>query len=55
MRSDDEGATSIEYSLIAALMAVVIIAVLSAVGPHLKTAFQNIGSDLATPPNVAAR
>ena len=40
--------------VIAALMAVVIIAVLSAVGPHMKTAFQNMGADMATPPDVAA-
>jgi len=53
-RQDQSGATSIEYGLIAALMAVVIIAVLSAVGPHMKTAFQNMGADMATPPDVAA-
>ncbi|MFN7107380.1 MAG: Flp family type IVb pilin [Brevundimonas sp.] len=49
---DRSGATSIEYGLISALMAVVIIAVLSAFGPSLKAAFVQMGSDLATPPNV---
>lgn len=53
-RQNKSGATSIEYGLIGALMAVVIIAVLSAIGPHLKTGLQNVGADMATPPDVAA-
>lgn len=53
-RRDESGATSIEYGLIAALMAVVVIAVLSAFGPHLKTALQNIGTEMAAPQDVTA-
>jgi len=49
---DRSGATSIEYGLISALMAAVIIAVLSAYGPSLKAAFVQMGSSMATPPNV---
>jgi pilus assembly protein Flp/PilA len=51
-RRNESGATSIEYGLIAALMAVVVIAVLSAFGPHLKTALQNIGTEMSAPQDV---
>ncbi|MFN6980586.1 MAG: Flp family type IVb pilin [Brevundimonas sp.] len=53
-RRNESGATSIEYGLIAALMAVVVIAVLGAFGPHLKTALQNIGTEMAAPQDVTA-
>lgn len=53
-RQDQSGATSIEYGLLGALLAVAIIAVLSAVGPHLRTALHDVGTDMATPPDVAA-
>lgn len=49
---DRSGATSIEYGLIGALMAVLIIAVLSAFGPSMKSGFVKMGSDLATPADV---
>jgi pilus assembly protein Flp/PilA len=51
---DRSGATSIEYGLIGALMAVVIIAVLTAFGPSLKQAFVNMGSSMAQPEDVTA-
>ncbi|MFN7111433.1 MAG: Flp family type IVb pilin [Brevundimonas sp.] len=53
-RRNESGATSIEYGLIAALMAVVVIAVLSAFGPHLKTALLNIGTEMSAPQDVTA-
>ena len=43
---DESGATAIEYSLIAALMAAAVIAALSSFSGSLQTAFTNIGSTL---------
>lgn len=39
---DEEGVTAIEYGLIAALIAVVIIAAVAAIGTDLKTVFQKV-------------
>jgi pilus assembly protein Flp/PilA len=43
---DDSGATAIEYGLIAALIAVVIIAALQTVGTNLSTKFTKIATSL---------
>ena len=43
---DDAGATAIEYGLIAALIAVVIITGVTAVGTQLSTAFTNLSSNI---------
>jgi len=43
---DESGATAIEYGLIAALIAVVIITGVTAVGTKLSTSFTNISSNL---------
>ena len=43
---DESGATAIEYGLIAALMAVIIIAGISAIGGQLKTKFDTIASNI---------
>ena len=43
---DESGATAIEYGLIAALIAVVIITVLKTVGTDLSTVFQNVATNL---------
>lgn len=53
--ADEEGATAIEYGLLAALIAVVIIVAVTAVGNDLKAIFQYISGELkkplpATPP-----
>lgn len=40
---DESGATAIEYGLIAALIAVVIIGAVTAVGTNLKTTFNTVG------------
>jgi pilus assembly protein Flp/PilA len=45
---DESGATAIEYSLIAALMAAAIIAALSTFKGDLSSAFTNIGNTLKT-------
>lgn len=39
---DEEGATAIEYGLIAALVAVVLIGVLTTLGTSLESTFQSI-------------
>lgn len=41
---DESGATAIEYGLIAALIAVVIITAVSTVGTNLSGTFNNIGN-----------
>jgi pilus assembly protein Flp/PilA len=46
---DESGATAIEYGLIAALISVVIITAVTAVGTNLSTTFTAISNALATP------
>ena len=43
---DEDGATAIEYGLIAALIAVAVIAAIGAVGDQLETTFEDIESGL---------
>ena len=43
---DESGATAIEYGLIAALISVVIITALTAVGSNLNTKFGSVASSL---------
>ncbi|MEW5683524.1 MAG: Flp family type IVb pilin [Pseudomonadota bacterium] len=45
---DESGATAIEYGLIAALIAVVLVGALSAVGTSLGGAFNKISSEVDT-------
>jgi pilus assembly protein Flp/PilA len=45
---DDDGVTAIEYGLIAALIAVVIIAAVTIIGTQLRTTFTKIGTALST-------
>ena len=47
MLNNDEGATAIEYGLIAALIAVACIAALTSVGGQLNTTFNSVNSALA--------
>ena len=44
---EEDGVTAIEYGLIAALIAIVIIASVTAVGQNLVAVFQNIADTLA--------
>jgi pilus assembly protein Flp/PilA len=46
---NESGATAIEYGLIAALIAVAIVAALSALGTQLSTTFNGIKNTLANP------
>ncbi|HLZ76860.1 Flp family type IVb pilin [Phenylobacterium sp.] len=43
---DESGATAIEYGLIAALVAVVLVTALTAVGTNLTTLFTTVANDL---------
>jgi pilus assembly protein Flp/PilA len=45
---EEDGVTAIEYGLIAALIAVVIIAAITVVGTQLKKTFTTIGAKLTT-------
>lgn len=45
---DEEGVTAIEYGLIAALIAVVIIAAVTAIGGNLNVIFNTIANALKT-------
>ena len=45
-RKSEDGATAIEYGLIAALIAVVIIAAVTTVGTELNQTFELVGSEL---------
>ncbi len=46
LRRDTKGATAIEYGLIAALIAVVVIGTITAVGTNLNDVFGNIAGNL---------
>ncbi len=46
LAKSDEGVTAIEYGLIAALIAVVIIAAITLVGTELSTTFGKISTEL---------
>lgn len=45
-KADEDGATAIEYGLIAALIAVAIIAAVRAVGSGLSDTFENVANEL---------
>ena len=46
MRTDEEGATAVEYGLMVSLIAVVIIAAVTVIGTALATKFGVVGSSL---------
>ena len=43
---DEEGATAVEYGLMAALIAAVIIAAVTSIGANLTAVFENVASKL---------
>jgi pilus assembly protein Flp/PilA len=45
---DEDGATAIEYGLIAALIAVAAIAAMQGLGNQLTTTFQNVSTNMAS-------
>ena len=48
LRTDEDGATAIEYGLIAALISVAAIVALEAVGTSLDTMFTTVSTELDT-------
>jgi len=48
LRRDEEGATAIEYGLIAALISVAAIVAMTALGTSLKTMFQGVSDKIST-------
>jgi pilus assembly protein Flp/PilA len=48
-RASDEGATAVEYGLMVALIAVVIIAAVTLIGTQLNLNFQNVADSIPTP------
>lgn len=44
---DEDGATAIEYGLIAALIAVAIITAVSTLGTNLSTTFDNVATEVS--------
>jgi pilus assembly protein Flp/PilA len=46
---DESGATAIEYGLIAALISVVIVTAVTAIGTNLNTTFNTISTRLTAP------
>lgn len=47
LRSDENGATAIEYGLLAALVAVAIIVAVSTIGTQLNEGFTSVSTELA--------
>jgi len=45
---EEDGATAVEYGLMVALIAVVIIVAVKAIGTNLNTVFTNVGGQLTT-------
>jgi pilus assembly protein Flp/PilA len=54
LRKDENGATAIEYGLIAGLISVVIIGVVTTAGNQLNRVFAYIGTTLSTVPTTPA-
>jgi pilus assembly protein Flp/PilA len=52
---NESGATAIEYGLIAALIAVVVVTVMGLLGDRLETAFTNIGDGVVTASTAATK
>jgi pilus assembly protein Flp/PilA len=51
LRNQEEGVTALEYALIAALIAVVIIAGVKLVGTQASTTFDKVGQEMKTANN----
>nr|WP_035836230.1 Flp family type IVb pilin [Cryobacterium roopkundense] len=48
MRTEDEGATAVEYGLMVSLIAVVIIAAVALIGTNLDAMFDVVGTKIKT-------
>ena len=50
LRSEEEGATAVEYGIMVALIAVVIIIAVSTLGSNLTDLFTDVNTDIVNPP-----
>ena len=50
MNRDETGATAVEYGIMVALIAVVIIVAVSTLGSNLTTLFTDVNTDIVNPP-----
>ena len=46
VRSNDEGATAVEYGLMVALIAAIIVAIVGTLGGQVRDAFQTVSSQM---------
>lgn len=49
LKNEESGQGMVEYGLILALIAVVVIVAVTAIGGNLKTMFQGVADEIATP------
>ncbi|TLM85468.1 Flp family type IVb pilin [Pseudarthrobacter sp. NamE2] len=54
LRRDEKGATAVEYGIMVALIAVVIIVAVSTLGGTLNGMFETVSTDIKTPPTAVA-
>ncbi len=54
LRNEEKGATAVEYGIMVALIAVVIIIAVSTLGGTLTTLFEDVNTDIVTPPTPTA-
>ncbi|VXB66153.1 Pilus assembly protein [Arthrobacter sp. 9AX] len=54
LRNDEKGATAVEYGIMVALIAVVIIVAVSTLGGTLTDMFNGVNDDILNPPAPAA-
>jgi pilus assembly protein Flp/PilA len=50
LRNEEKGATAVEYGIMVALIAVVVIVAVSTLGSQLGTLFTDVNTDIANPP-----
>ncbi|MFJ6374827.1 Flp family type IVb pilin [Pseudarthrobacter oxydans] len=50
LRNEEKGATAVEYGIMVALIAVVIIVAVSTLGSNLTTLFTDVNTDIVNPP-----
>lgn len=50
LRNEEKGATAVEYGIMVALIAVVIIVAVSTLGGSLGTLFTDVNTDIVNPP-----
>lgn len=53
LRSEEKGATAVEYGIMVALIAVVIIVAVSTLGGQLEDMFTGVSTDVANPKTTA--